>query len=347
MESNVAVVILNYNGKSFLEKLLPGVIAHSGKAAIYVADNGSTDDSNDFLKTHFPQVTIVSNPGNYGYAGGYNLALQHIQAKYYILVNSDIEVTPNWIEPLLSQMEKNPKLAACQPKLLDFNHRDRFEYAGASGGFIDAYGYPFCRGRLFNSVEEDKGQYNQAAEIFWATGACMMVRSEVFHQCGGFDSHYFAHMEEIDLCWRMKNIGYSISVEPQSVVYHVGGGTLDKLSTQKTFLNFRNNLSTLTKNHPSRFLLPKLIYRMILDGIAACKFFIEGQPAHFAAVIRAHFAYYRWIPRLLRERKRMRQHPDFKDTKSGIYRGNVVMGYFLVGKKKFSDLPNHLFSKHK
>ena len=345
MERSVAVVILNYNGKSFLEKLLPSVLAFSGNARIYVVDNGCTDDSNQFVSTHFPEVTLLINPGNFGYAQGYNLALANLSETYFVLVNSDVEVTPHWLDPLVKLMDSDETIGACQPKLLDYTHRNRFEYAGACGGFIDAYGYPFCRGRMFNVVEDDKGQYNTRREIFWATGACMMVRSKVFKELGGFDKEYFAHMEEIDLCWRMKNMGYTVFVEPASQVYHVGGGTLDKLSTQKTFLNFRNNLSTFTKNHPSRFLLFKIIYRMMLDGIAACKFFAEGQPKHFFAVIRAHVNYYRWLPRLLKDRKAFKQRAGFRYTTTAIYHGNVVAEHFIRGKKSFSELNQGAFSE--
>nr|MBP8033086.1 glycosyltransferase family 2 protein [Bacteroidia bacterium] len=246
--SKVAVVILNWNGKPFLEKFLPTVLQYSSGAQIIVADNQSSDDSVAFLKTQFPQVSVILNPSNDGFATGYNLALKQVKAEYYVLLNSDVEVTENWLQPIIKLMDENLKVAACQPKILDYNHPSKFEYAGAAGGFIDKYGYPFCRGRIFNVLEEDKAQYDTAKEVFWATGACMFVRAEAFWKVGGFDDDYFAHMEEIDVCWRMKNIGYQIYVEPSSKVYHVGGGTLNKLSPRKTFLNFRNNLTTLTKN---------------------------------------------------------------------------------------------------
>jgi len=223
----VAVVILNFNGKKFLEKFLPNVIANSVGHQIYVADNGSTDDSIDYLKANFPQVTIIEIKDNCGYAKGYNIALKQLTANYYILLNSDVEVTANWIEPVIDLMEKDQKIAACQPKLLDFKNRDEFEYAGASGGYIDKYGYPFCRGRLFNTLEKDTKQYNNATEVFWATGACLFVKAKAFWEVDGLDDDYFAHMEEIDLCWRLKNVGYSIYVEPTSLVYHVGCGTLN------------------------------------------------------------------------------------------------------------------------
>jgi len=339
----VAVVILNFNGRSFLEKFLPTVLLHSAGHKVYVADNASTDDSITFLKTNFPQVSIIANTENSGYAKGYNTALKQVNADYYILLNSDVEVTANWIEPVIDLMQKDPKIVACQPKLLDFNNRDVFEYAGASGGYIDTYGYPFCRGRIFNALEKDKGQYDNAIEVFWATGACLFVNAKAFWQAGGLDDDYFAHMEEIDLCWRLKNIGYSIYVQPASVVYHVGGGTLNKLSSRKTFLNFRNNLITLTKNHSSSFLFIKIFYRLVLDAIAAMKFLSAGQPDHFWAVIRAHFAYYALLPQTLSKRKKLKQLDNFKFCRSFVYKGNIVFDHFLSGKKNFTDLEKNNF----
>ncbi len=340
----VAVVILNYNGVVFLEKFLPTVIKYSNQHQIYVADNGSTDASINYLQTNFKTVTVINNKGNFGYAKGYNLALKKIQADVYVLLNSDVEVTPNWIEPILQLMQSDEKIAACQPKLLDYIKRTTFEYAGASGGFIDKYGYPFCRGRVFNSLEEDKNQYNNAIEVFWATGACLFVKANAYWQVGGLDDDYFAHMEEIDLCWRLKNVGYKIVVQPQSTVYHVGGGTLNKLSAQKTFLNFRNSLITLTKNHPPKFLFLKIFHRLNLDGVAAFKFLFDGQPKHFFAVLRAHFSYYYWLPTTLSKRKKFKQIKDFKFNMSFIYKGHIVNQYFLKGKKLFTELKSGFFS---
>ena len=336
--SKVAVVILNWNGKSFLEKFLPTVLKFSPNAQIIVADNQSSDDSVDFLKKEFPQVSIILNPSNDGFAKGYNIALKQVQAQYYVLLNSDVEVTDNWINPIIELMDSNSKIAACQPKILDYTHKTKFEYAGAAGGYIDKYGYPFCRGRLFNVLEEDKGQYNSTKEVFWATGACMFVRAEAFWKVGGFDDDYFAHMEEIDVCWRMKNIGYQIYVEPQSTIYHVGGGTLNKLSPRKTFLNFRNNLMTLTKNASPRFLFFKIIYRMILDGVAAFKFLFEGNGSHFFAVIKAHFSFYKHLPSTLKKRDNMRLMDDFKDATTGVYENNIVYTHFVKGVKNYSEL---------
>ena len=249
---HTAVVILNWNGKHMMEKFLPSVTAHtSGDAEVIIADNGSTDDSIEFLHTHYPDLRIIQLDQNYGFAEGYNRALAQIEADYYVLLNDDVEVTPHWVEPVIEQMQQNPLTAICQPKLLMYDQRDTFEYAGAAGGFIDRYGYPFCRGRLFDVVEKDHGQYDDPCEIFWASGAAMFVRADVWHQLGGLDGDFFAHMEEIDFCWRAKNKGYRVEYCPKSAIYHVGGGTLPKSNPRKTFLNFRNNLSMLYKNLPA------------------------------------------------------------------------------------------------
>ena len=338
LNTKVAVVILNWNGKSFLEKFLPNVLKYSDDAQIVVADNQSTDDSVEFLKNKYPHVSIIINPSNDGFAQGYNLALKQVDAEYYVLLNSDVEVTVNWLNPIIQLMDSNPKIAACQPKILDYNHKTKFEYAGAAGGFMDKYGYPFCRGRIFNELEEDKGQYDDAVEVFWSTGACMFVRAEAFWKVGGFDGDYFAHMEEIDVCWRMKNIGYQIYVEPKSVIYHVGGGTLNKLSPKKTFLNFRNNLITLTKNASPRFLFFKIIYRMILDGVAAFKFLFEGNGSHFFAVIKAHFSFYKHLPSTLKKRDDMRLMEEFKDSTTGVYEKNIVFMHFVKKVKYYNEL---------
>ena len=340
----VAVVILKYNGQLFLEKFLPTVIKFSGNHSIYVADNGSTDSSINYLQTNFNNITVINNEGNFGYAKGYNIALKQIGADVYVLLNSDVEVTENWIEPIITLMESNEKIAACQPKLLDYNKRTTFEYAGASGGFVDKYGYPFCRGRVFNTLEDDKHQFDNSTEVFWATGACLFVNARAFWEVGGLDDDYFAHMEEIDLCWRLKNIGYKIYVEPKSIVYHVGGGTLNKLSSQKTFLNFRNSLITLTKNHPPKFLFFKIFHRMNLDGVAAFKFLFEGQPKHFYAVLRAHASYYYLLPSTLSKRKKFKLTKNFKFNMSQIYKGHIVSEYFLKGKKIFADLQKGFYS---
>lgn len=333
-----AVVILNYNGRKFLERFLPNVISNSHPHVVIVADNASTDDSIAFLKQNYPSIRIIETGGNFGYAEGYNNALKQVDAEYFILLNSDVEVSENWIDPVLHLMDADVSIAACQPKIIDHAKHDTFEYAGASGGFIDKYGYPFCRGRIFNSLEKDHSQYENTLEVFWATGACLFVRSSAFNRVAGFDGRYFAHMEEIDLCWRLKNFGYKILVEPKSTVYHIGGGTLNKLSRQKTYLNFRNNLATFTKNHPSRFLFAKVFYRMILDGVAAFKFLLTGQAKHFFAVLHAHFVFYSWLPSILKERRSLRKSEGFSYNFTHVYNGNIVWEYYIKGKKEFSDL---------
>lgn len=340
----VAVVILNYNGKKLLQQFMPSVLANSPGALICLADNASTDDSVTFVKQEYPQVQVIAIKENYGFAKGYNEALKQVQADYYVLLNSDVEVTPHWLEPVIAEMEADKKVAAVQPKILAYTKKDSFEYAGACGGFMDKYGYPFCRGRMFNEIEKDAGQYNDAADVFWATGACLFVRADVFHAMQGFDESYFAHMEEIDLCWRMKNTGHKIKVVPASVVYHLGGGTLNKISPQKTFLNFRNNLITLTKNYPNGNWFFVLWARLVLDGVAGLKFLLEGKPAHTWAVVRAHWAYYFTIGKTLRKRKENKRLPGYAASFSNFYMGNIVLEFYLRGKKKFSALAKEKFN---
>ena len=331
----VAVVILNYNGSRFLEKFLPGVIASCNPelAEVIVADNASTDDSVDLMKDCFPDVRLIENGSNGGFATGYNLALKQIEAQYYVLLNSDIEVAPGWIEPVIEMMDANPNIAACQPKILSYYQKDEFEYAGASGGFIDKYGYPFCRGRVFQYLEEDHGQYDEPMEVFWATGACMFVRADLYHQVGGLDDSFFAHMEEIDLCWRLKNAGYQVFCCPKSEVFHIGGGTLPKNSPRKTYLNFRNNLSLLVKNLPKHRVKRTVLYRIFLDWIAALKFLIEGCPKDFRMVFKAHWDFYKRLPDLRKKRKELQ-----RGLVSCIYRKNIVFENVIRGKKKFSEL---------
>ncbi len=334
----VAVVILNYNGKHFLEKFLSDVIKYSAPYEVVVADNASTDDSVDFMKKNFPEVKLLVSTVNHGYAGGYNVALKQLNADYFVLLNNDVEVTKDWLLPMVDMMEQHKKVAVCQPKLLDQRNRTKFEYAGGAGGYIDKYVYPFCRGRIFNVLEEDNGQYNSPEELFWASGACMMVRSDILWQAGGLDEDYFAHMEEIDLCWRIKNLGHKIMFVPNSTVYHVGGGTLNKVSPRKTYLNFRNNLITLVKNHPSKGLFAKVIFRLILDGVAGAKFLVELQPAHCWAVIKAHFSFYGMLGSTLQKRKELSKVHGYKPTLHKAYNGNIVMEHFVTGVKIFSDL---------
>jgi GT2 family glycosyltransferase len=336
---HAAVVILNWNGKKFLEKFLPSLLANSREYAdIIVADNASSDDSVPFLETNYPSVRIIQHNKNYGFAQGYNLALAKVESEYYILLNSDIEVTPGWIKPVIDLMESDPSIAACQPKIRSFTEPQKFEYAGAAGGFIDKYGYPFCRGRMFLSIEEDDGQYDDPVEIFWATGACMFVRADLFHKFGGLDADFFAHMEEIDFCWRLKNEGYRIMYCPSSVVYHIGGGTLPKASWRKTYLNFRNNCILLYKNLPGNLLLEVFAKRLVLDGIAAMKFLITAGFKDFFAVSRAHFSFYRTINKTHQKRKKLKQ-----SQVRNIYQKNIVFEYYLRGKKKFTDLDSEKF----
>ena len=337
----VAVVILNYNGKKFLEQFLPTVLGHTNAelADVVVADNASTDDSVAFMQEHFPNIRLIVNEFNGGFATGYNLALRQIEAQYFVLLNSDIEVTPHWIEPVVELMDAHPEIAACQPKILSYVEKDKFEYAGASGGFIDRYGYPFCRGRLFQTLEEDHGQYDDAMEVFWATGACMFVRSDLYLQKGGLDDSFFAHMEEIDFCWRMKSLGYKIYCCPQSKVYHIGGGTLPKNSARKTYLNFRNNLSLLYKNLPDSHVFWTLAYRILLDWVAAFKFLLGGGFSDFWAVIRAHFAFYQRIPSLRQVR---RQLPH--GAVGQMYQRNIVFEHYLKGRSHYYELDLEKFS---
>lgn len=337
----VAVVILNWNGVSFLRQFMPLLISNSrGEAEIFVADNASTDDSVAFLQKHHPEVKIILNKENGGFAKGYNDALRQVDAEYFVLLNSDIEVTENWIMPVISLMDANPQVAACQPRIRSYHERKKFEYAGAAGGFIDKYGYPFCRGRIFLNLEEDHGQYDDACEIFWATGACMFVRAEVFRDLGGFDDDFFAHMEEIDFCWRLNNTGYKVMYCPSSTVYHIGGGTLPKASWRKTYLNFRNNFFLLYKNLPDDQLVKVFITRLLLDGVAAFKFLISAGFKDFLAVTRAHIHFYKALPRLRQKRKALKQ-----GSMKGVYQRNIVSEYYLRGKKVFSDLNPEKFSK--
>ncbi len=329
----VAIVILNWNGRSMLERFMPSVTACCGDADIVVADNGSSDDSVAFLQLHYPQVRLILLDKNYGFAEGYNKALAQVEAEYYVLLNSDVECTPGWIEPVVSMMERDPQVAIAQPKLLMYDQKDTFEYAGGAGGFIDRYGYPFCRGRLFNTLEKDHGQYDDECDIFWATGAAMFVRASVWKELGGLDGDFFAHMEEIDFCWRTYLAGYSVRYCPQSVLYHVGGGTLPKSSPFKTELNFRNNLSMLYKNLPEGRRERVLFMRMWLDRVAALKFLFEGHRGEYLAVRKAHKQYRAWKPQLAEKRKACGR---FEVPQ--VYQGLLLPEYYLLGRKRFSDL---------
>ncbi len=327
-----AVVILNWNGRKLLEEFLPSVTSFSEGATVYVADNASTDTSVAFVRKEFPQVKIIQNSVNGGYAKGYNDALKNLKEDILILLNSDVEVTPGWLEPLESIFEAEADTAAVQPKILDFYKRNRFEYAGAAGGFIDKYGYPFCRGRVFETLEEDEKQYNDDAYIFWASGACLAVRRSAFWQAGALDEDFFAHQEEIDLCWRLHNLGFKIKACGSSAVYHMGGATLNNMNPKKTYFNFRNGLYLLLKNVPSSRLFSVLIVRMLLDGVAGLKFLAEGKFSHFLAILRAHGSFYGNFSKIRKKRKRL---PKLKNY---YYLQSIVYAYFFRKKRKFRSL---------
>jgi len=328
----IAVVILNWNGKYLLEEFLPSVISYSKEATIYVADNASGDGSIEFLKSHFPEVNIIENKINAGYAGGYNLALKSVSEEIHILLNSDVEVTENWLKPIIEVFENEPKTAAIQPKILDYKKRDYFEYAGAAGGYIDKFGYPFCRGRIFQELEEDHGQYNEDKYIFWASGACLAIRKNIFYEIGGLDEDFFAHQEEIDLCWRLLNNGYKIKYVSSSRIYHVGGATLGDINPKKTFYNFRNSLFLLLKNVEPSKVFYILFVRMILDGIAAFKFIFEGKFNHFFAILKAHTSFYRHYGRIRKKRPK-----EFIFRKYYLI-SSVVYSHFILKKNKFNEL---------
>jgi GT2 family glycosyltransferase len=329
----IAIVILNWNGQKLLEQFLPSVVDFSSKeATIYIADNASTDSSINYVKSSFPSIKIVENNINGGYAKGYNDALKSIDADIYCLLNSDVEVTQNWLMPIIDIFKSEKNTAIIQPKLLDFKNKTKFEYAGAAGGFVDLFGYPFCRGRVFNHLETDKGQFNDVKEIFWASGACLFIRAKVYHQLEGFDEDYFAHQEEIDLCWRTQNIGYKIKYVGSSLVYHVGGATLQQANPHKTFLNFRNSLLNVVKNVPKKWFLFVIFSRLLLDGIAGIKFIIELRPIHTWAIIKAHYSFYKNLNKFLKKRKKLLKKEDYNLHTS------IVWQYFVLGRKKFHQL---------
>lgn len=342
-QPSVAVVILNWNGVHYLKQFLPGVIAHSrDRAEVWIIDNASTDTSLEYIRTHHPEVHLTVNSKNLGFAGGYNAGLQRIAADVYVLLNSDVEVTPRWISPVLAFMEEGD-LVACQPKIRDFNHRDRFEYAGATGGFLDKDGYPFCAGRIFSAFENDLGQYDENKEVFWASGAALFVKSAEYHAVGGLDEDFFAHMEEIDLCWRLKNRGMKVGACGGAHVFHVGGGTLNNINAFKTYLNFRNNLFLLTKNHFQSPLIPKLLRRLVLDGVAGVRFLSEGKFSFVWAVIKAHFKFYSQIRSTLRKRQSERRALH-QPNLTGWYRESIIKAFFVNGKKHYGELDSRDFS---
>lgn len=329
MSPSVAVVILNWNGRKHLETYLPSVVKHSGDAIIYLADNASTDDSVAYTKENFPSVKFIINETNGGFAKGYNDALKDLTEDYFVLLNSDVEVTANWIPPVIEVLETKENVRIAQPKIKAYLHKEEFEYAGAAGGFIDYLGYPFCQGRIFDSIEKDNGQYNISREVFWATGACMFIKASLFKNLNGFDECYFAHMEEIDLCWRAKNMGYSVFYVAESTVYHLGGGTMNNTNPRKTFLNFRNSLMTLYKNDQSNFRLFKLFLRMVLDGVAFFKLLISSGPKHAFAILQAHFSFYK-----MEKIRSSAENPNL----AGISTSSIVWMHYFRGVRKYSQL---------
>ena len=335
MNPLVSIVILNWNGRKYLEQFLPSVLSSTySHYKVIVADNDSSDDSVSFMKNNYPGVQIISLAANYGFAKGYNEALKQVQSDYYILLNSDVEVEKDWIDPLVALMESDKNMAACQPKILQFHNKKVFEYAGAAGGWLDYLGYPFAKGRIFDNCETDTGQYDHAEPIFWASGAAMFVRASVYHEMGGFDEYFFAHQEEIDFCWRLQLSGYTIFSCPRSMVYHVGGGTLPKGNSKKVFLNFRNNLVMMAKNLPLWEAIWKISYRFILDAISALKSLFAGQGTYFTAVMKAHFAFLHWLF-FIKESTKPR---DKKVGLKGYLKKSVVWNHFVLGKRRFTEI---------
>lgn len=331
----IAVVILNYNGRALLEQFLPSVLANSNEATVYVADNASTDNSIAYLQEHFSEVSIIVNNENGGYAKGYNDALVDLQEDIFVLLNSDVEVSKDWLKPVKEAFLSTTNLVAAQPKILDYKNKSHFEYAGAAGGYIDALGYPYCRGRIFNTLERDSGQYNQSTPIFWASGACLFVKRDAFQAVNGFDIDLFAHQEEIDLCWRMQQQGGLIHYVSETKVYHVGGATLATENPKKTFYNFRNSLLIMLKNNTASFVWLVLFCRLILDGVAALQFLFSGKHKHFLAVFKAHFSFYRYAPKFLKKRKKSTRNITYYQIKS------IVWNYFIRKKTTFNTIKEH------
>lgn len=328
----IAIVILNWNGEKLLEKYLPSVVQFSKEADIYVADNASSDGSVSFLETHYPNIEVIKNSSNGGFAKGYNDALHHVEADIFCLLNSDVEVTENWLEPVKKVFRNIPEAAIVQPKILDLKRKDHFEYAGAAGGFIDQLGYPFCRGRIFQALEKDIGQYDDVREIFWATGACMFIKSEVYKSLNGFDEDYFAHQEEVDLCWRAKNSGHKVFYTGEAFVYHLGGSTLTNMNPKKTYLNFRNSLFSITKNLPRRKAMPIILLRLLLDGVAALRFILQLKLNHCWAILRAHLSFYRQFRKMYRKREKANFILKYYAAKS------IVWSHFVNQVRKFNVL---------
>ena len=328
----IAVVILNWNGEALLERFLPSVLEYSKGTDIYVVDNASTDGSVEYVAQHYPNINIIQNSSNGGFAKGYNEGLQHVKADVYCLLNSDVEVTPDWLEPIQNTFSTQPEAAIVQPKILDLMRKDHFEYAGAAGGFLDKFGYPFCRGRIFQTIEKDEGQYDDIREVFWATGACMFIKSDVFWSLGGFDEDYFAHQEEIDLCWRAQNAGHKVFYVGHSHVYHLGGSTLSNMNPKKTFLNFRNSLYSITKNLPRRQAWPIVFIRLLLDAIAALRFIFQLKFDHCFAILRAHFSFYGNFIKMYRKREKANFILKYYVATS------IVWSYFVHQIKNFNIL---------
>lgn len=333
----IAVVILNWNGRALLEEFLPSVIQNSRESKIYVADNASTDDSVDFLTSKFPEVAIIRNEVNGGYAKGYNDAIEQLDEDILILLNSDVEVTPNWLPPIIKEFEQHPETAAIQPKILDYRKRQYFEYAGAAGGYIDRFAYPYCRGRIFDSIEMDQGQYRDRTRIFWASGACLAIRRADFLQAGGLDEDYFAHQEEIDLCWRLFNLGRDIIYIGSSEIYHLGGATLNSMDPRKTFYNFRNSLFSLVKNVPGKKFWAIIFARLLLDGVAGIKFFLQFRFTHTLAIIKAHFSFYSHLQKMLRKRQQLPQKKHYFQTNS------ILVEFFIKGRKNYRKINKSSF----
>ncbi len=329
----IAIVILNWNGRKLLEKFLPSIVRYSDDASIYIADNASTDDSIEYIKTNFSEVKIIENSVNGGFSKGYNDALRNIEAPIYALLNSDVEVTKHWLRPILNEFENNQKTGIVQPKLIDFHNKKKFEYAGAAGGYLDMLGYPYCRGRIFNVVEKDKGQYNDTSLINWASGACFCIKSKVFHELNGFDEDYFAHQEEIDLCWRASNLGYDIKYVGASTIYHIGGATLNELNSYKTFLNFRNSLYSLVKNLPSNKVFLFVFLRMILDAVAGIRFTLQGRPIHMIAILKSHISFYGNLRKMIAKRTFKHSNKKYYNTTS------IVWSHFILNIRKSKNLP--------
>jgi GT2 family glycosyltransferase len=334
--SKVTIALLNFNGKAHLSEYLPSVVEHSQEHSIVLIDNGSTDDSVDFVRNHYPEITLICFEENYGFCGGYNRALEIIDSEYVVLLNTDVRVTANWISPVMNYISANPQVKAAQPKILADANKSCFEYAGGAGGFLDSFGYPFCRGRVFETLEQDKGQYDKPLKVSWASGSCLFIHRATFNEVGGLDERFFAHMEEIDLCWRLWNLGLEVAVVPSSTVYHLGGGTLHKSNPRKTYLNFRNGLSLLVKNEVKSALIWKLPIRLILDWVAIAQFSVQSGPQHGLAIIKAHVSFFKefrtsWS---MRPEIFLKQKPELK--------GLLVYFYFILKKRTFLELKSRI-----